>query len=54
MEILFYVVAMFALPFLGIVAGAHYEHWLNRKHRRRKPRVMDCGNIDETHDWRGL
>lgn len=43
-ELLIYFVALFVLPFLGIVAGAHYERWLKR---RRRPRVMDS-------DWRGF
>lgn len=43
MEILLWLGLAFLLPFMGIVAGAHYERWLKR---RRRPRVLDS-------DWRG-
>jgi GTP-dependent phosphoenolpyruvate carboxykinase len=46
MEMLLWMSLAFLLPFAAIVAGAHYDHWLNRKHRRRKPRVLDA-------NWRG-
>ena len=38
LDIVLYLGLMFLLPFLGIVAGAHYEKWLKR---RRRPRVFD-------------
>jgi ABC-type uncharacterized transport system involved in gliding motility auxiliary subunit len=44
MELLAYLVAMFLLPFLGVVFGDLFVRWLRR---RRRPRVMDS-------DWRGL
>lgn len=44
MEMLLWMSLAFFLPFAAIVAGAHYERWLNR--RRRRPRVLDS-------DWRG-
>jgi hypothetical protein len=44
MELLFYLVAMFLLPFLGVVCGDLFIRWRKRRHR---PRVMDS-------DWRGL
>jgi hypothetical protein len=39
-DIVIYLGLAFLLPFLGVVAGAHYERWMRR---RRNPRVLDHG-----------
>jgi hypothetical protein len=36
-DILLWLALMFLFPFLGIVAGAHYERWLRNKRRRIPP-----------------
>lgn len=42
-DILLWLFLAFLMPFLGIVAGAHYELWLNKK-RQRMPSVFDHGS----------
>ncbi len=44
-DLLLWLGPAFLMPFLGIVAGAHYERWLRR---RRMPRVLDREEWD-TH-----
>ena len=47
MDILLWLGLAFLMPFLGIVAGFHYERYMRRRDRRLRPRVLDS-------DWRGL
>lgn len=38
-DLLLWLGLAFLMPFLGIVAGAHYERWL--RNRKRMPTVME-------------
>ena len=56
-EILIFLGLAFLLPFLGVVAGAHYEHWLRKRSKRQTITKPSWTTRVEEHptdvDWRG-
>jgi hypothetical protein len=54
-EIIIFLGLAFLLPFLGVVAGAHYELWRRKRRTITKPSwTTRVGEHPTDADWRGL